>query len=672
MPHTLSLSLSKPHLQTLVVGRPKWKSADNSTTVHFLSLISRLCKARDLSQAFSLITQFESQSTPIQPHMYAPIFMACTGPASLKPGLQAHAHMTLRGLQPDSFVAAKLVAMYASSRDIIAARSVFDRVHEKTSLLYNSMLRGYATCGFPLENLQIYTQMHKSRSPPDNFTFPFLLKSCADLNWDFNGKCMHNHCLRAGLETDLYVGTSIIGMYAKCGDMSDATKLFDIMPVRDVSSWNALINGYMKCGDIDSATNLFHEMPEKNVVSWTSMVAGFTQNGLSDRAIDCFNAMRQLGPTPNWVTVMSVLPACGHSAALDQGNEIHEYANSIGLSGHPSVQTALVAMYGRCGSLDLAQEVFEKITLKDLVAWNTIITAYASHGHGHDTIFAFEEMCEHGVRPDEVTFIALLTACSHGGLVEKGQAYFELMAPAYGVRPRLEHYACMVDLLGRAGQLIKAKSLIETMDVEPGPCVWGSLLASCRVHRNLDIGELAAEKLFVLEPQNTGNYVLLSNIYADLGRWVEVNRLRVRLKELGLKKSPGCSWIEINKKVHGFVGGDKSHPQAQEIFTFLRGLPSKIMASGYSPDTSLVLHDVSEEEKEDSLASHSERLAIAFGILNTGPGTVLRVTKNLRVCGDCHMVAKFISKLYGRDIVLRDVSRFHHISQGICSCKDYW
>lgn len=473
------------------------------------------------------------------------------------------------------------------------------------------------------------------------------------------------------------MGSSLINMYAKCGEINDARHLFDLMSVRDASSWNGLIAGYMKAGDLKAAEELFAVLPNRNIVSWTAMISGYSQNGLADRALALFEDMRQGGNDvkPNWVTIASVLPACAHSAALEQGEQIHIYAAAMGFDTHPVVQIALVAMYAKCGSLVRARHCFDRIDKKDrdVIAWNTLITAYASHGHGAEAVSSFEEMLRSGVRPNEITFIALLSGCSHSGLVDQGLRYFDCMRMVHSVEPRSEHYACIVDLLGRAGRLDEAKEMIDRMEIYAGPSIWGALLSACRVHRKLEIGEIAAKKLFVLEPENSGNYVLLSNMYAEFGRWEEVKKIRALLKDRGIRKSLSCSWIEINRKVNAFLCGDKSHPQATGIYMLLlEDLPKKIKAAGYVPDTRFVLHDVSEEDKECNLTTHSEKLAVAFGLLNTGPGTLLRVTKNLRVCGDCHMAIKFISKIYDREIILRDVNRFHHFKDGSCSCGDYW
>uniref|UniRef100_A0A803NIQ5 DYW domain-containing protein n=1 Tax=Cannabis sativa TaxID=3483 RepID=A0A803NIQ5_CANSA len=432
----------------------------------------------------------------------------------------------------------------------------------------------------------------------------------------------------------------------------------------------------MKNGEIYVAEDLFKRMVRRNIISWTAMISGYTQNGLAERALDVFDKMMEEDSEvkPNWVTIMSVLPACAHSAALERGRKIHKFANEIGLGSNVSVQTALVAMYAKCGSLVEAHQCFDKIhqQKRNLIAWNTMIMAYASHGHGLESVSTFEDMIRVGVQPDTITFTGLLSGCSHSGLVDLGLKYFYCMTKSYFVEPEVQHYACVVDLLGRAGRLVEANNLINQMPMQAGPSVWGALLAACRKHRNLELAEAAAKKLFVLEPDNSGNFVLLSNMYAEVGMWKEVDNLRAMLKNRGMRKTPGCSWIEINGKAHMFLGGDTSHPQAKEIYMFLKELPEKIKGVGYVPDTSLVLHDVSKEEKEHNLSAHSEKLAIAFGLLNTRPGVVLRVTKNLRICVDCHTATKFISKIYGREIIVRDVNRFHHFLDGKCSCGDYW
>ncbi|KAK9152590.1 hypothetical protein Sjap_000070 [Stephania japonica] len=600
--------------------------------------------------------------TPRQTPSYLNLFTYLTANPSLKLSRQLHAHIIL-------------------THSSVSVHALFNHlIHtHPSSLLFNAVIRAYAQVGHYQQTLKLYSQMLSMglcRPHYFTFTFPFLLKACAGLSLVQTGKCVHAHCLGFGFQRDLYVGSSLVNMYAKCGELADARDLFDEMPVRDVSAWNAFISGCMRSGMIRWAEDFFRRMERRNVLSWTAMISGYAQNGLPNKALSMFEEMSigggGSGVRPNWVTVMSVLPACAHSAALEQGKRIHHYASSVGLDRNSSVQTALIAMYAKCGSLVEARHSFDKLVPKGVVAWNTMITAYASHGKGAETISTFEDMIRAKVQPDFITFTGLLSGCSHSGLVEIGLRYFNDMEQVYSVEPRVEHYACVVDLLSRAGRLQEAKELIDQMPMQPSASVWGAVLAACRMHKNLEIGERAAKELFVLEPENIGNYVLLSNMYAEFGKWEEVDKLRGVVKSLGLKKKPGCSWTEINGRAHLFLGGDVLHQQAKEIYKLLEALPKQMKASGYVPDTKFALHDVSEEEKEHNLSTHSEKLAIAFGLLNTSPGTVLRVTKNLRICGDCHSAIKFISRIYDREIVVRDVNRFHHFQDGSCSCGDYW
>ncbi|KAK1282447.1 Pentatricopeptide repeat-containing protein [Acorus calamus] len=618
------------------------------------------------------------------PKTYSFLFQSLTSdrPSFLKQSQQLHAHLTHLGLlhphHPHPLLAAKLVALYASNADLLSASLIVDSLSPPSLLPYNALIRGLSRFArFDDALLAFHRLLSRHRLSPDHFTYPFVLKSCAELSLRTVGECVHSRCVKSGLESDGYVATSLIDLYSKLGSIREARRLFDGLPVRDVASGNAMIGGYMRVGEVGNAEEVFERMGvRRNVVSWTAMVSGFAQNGYADRALGMFDEMVGSGGDvrPNWVTVVSVLPACSHSAALDHGERIHGYTRLIGVDANPSVQVALVAMYAKCGSLVKARGCFDRMRDcdKGIIAWNTMITAYASHGRGLESVAAFEDMIKAGVKPDSISFTGLLSGCSHSGLVDLGLKYFEDMSNVYSIEPRSEHYACTVDLLGRTGRLIEAKELIDRMVVEAGPSVWGALLSACKTYKNLEMAEVAAEKLFELEPHNCGNYVMLSNMYAEVGRWDDVKRLRVLSKERGLKKSPGCSWTEINGESHVFVGGDTSHPQVVEIYKLLEELPKKMRARGYVPDTSFVLHDVSGEEKECHLNTHSEKLAIAFGLLNTCPGTVLRVTKNLRICMDCHTATKFISMIYDREIIVRDVNRFHHFKDGSCSCGDYW
>jgi pentatricopeptide repeat protein len=336
------------------------------------------------------------------------------------------------------------------------------------------------------------------------------------------------------------------------------------------------------------------------------------------------------------------------------------------------VGNALIDMYSKCGSVELACHVFEKMSMRNEVSWTSMISGYGMNGYGEDALAHFKKMQTTRLIPNHITFVAVLSACSHAGLVSEGKKYFECMSRDYQITPRLEHYACVVDLLGRAGLLDEAESFIQAMPAEPNASVWGALLAACTTHGNLNLGQRVGEQLLELESDNDGNYILLSNIYAAAGKWDRVANVRAIMKARGLKQRPGCSWIRVKTKVHRFFVGDRSHPQSEDIYAMLESLTEQLRELGYFPDTRVVLHNVDEEEKENILNAHSEKLAIAFGVIKTCPGTPIRIIKNLRMCRDCHSATKYISRIVSREIFVRDTTRFHRFKDGVCSCGDYW
>lgn len=371
--------------------------------------------------------------------------------------------------------------------------------------------------------------------------------------------------------------------------------------------------------------------------------------------------------------MLSVLSSCALLGALDLGKWMHAYVKENGFDQYVKVNTALIDMYAKCGSLDDAISVFESMAFRDTPAWSAMIVAYAIHGHGYKAIYLFEEMRRARVQPDGITFLGLLYACNHTGLVEEGCKYFYSMRDKYGFIPRIKHYGCMLDLLGRAGRLDEAYKFIEELPIEPTLILWRTLLASCSSHGNIKMGKRVINQIFKLDDSHSGDYVIFSNMCARAGRWEDVNYFRKLMKDRRVEKLPGCSMIEVNNVVHEFFSGDGTHIEHRELHQALDMLVEKLKLVGYIPDTSLVFYaDMEEEEKEATLRYHSEKLAITFGLLSTPAGTTIRVVKNIRVCRDCHSAAKLISLISGRQIILRDVQRFHHFKGGKCSCGDYW
>lgn len=492
--------------------------------------------------------------------------------------------------------------------------------------------------------------------------------------------------------------------------MSDALRVFDEMPNKDVVSWNAMIAGYAQNGLYDRAIELcekmvalqkpkpdagtmasilpamsntnqtdihlirkmFDEMGKKDLVSWNAMIAIYANNSMSAEAVELFSRMEMAGVEPDAVTLASVLPACGDLSALSLGKKIHEFIERKRMRPNLVLENALVDAYANCGSLKAAREVFDGMNGKDVVSWTSIVSAYGMHGHGKEAIALFEQMRKSGLKPDLVAFISILSACSHSGLLNEGKYYFKCMTECYHFVPRIEHYACMVDLLGRSGHVDEAYDFILKMPIKPNERVWGALLGACRVYSNMEIGLIAADHVFKLVPEQSGYYVLLSNIYARAGRWEDVTLVRNLMTNKGIKKLPGCSNVELWNKVHTFHMGDRSHPQSKEIYEKLDVLMRRLKELGYVTETETALHDVEEEDKEGHLLVHSEKLAIAFVLINTTPKTPIRITMNLRMCGDCHRAAKLISSIAEREIIIKDTKIFHHFEHGVCVCGDYW
>lgn len=308
----------------------------------------------------------------------------------------------------------------------------------------------------------------------------------------------------------------------------------------------------------------------------------------------------------------------------------------------------------------------------DLVSWNALVAALGQHGYGVEAVELFEQMLHENITPDRISFLTVISACSHAGLVEKGRHYFNIMHSVYKIKPGEDHYARLIDLLSRVGRLLEAKEVIQNMPYKPGAPIWEALLAGCRTHKNVDLGVEAAEKLFELTPQHDGTYILLANTFAAAGRWDEAAKVRKLMRDQGVKKEPGCSWIKVENTVHVFLVGDTAHPEIQVVYNYLEELRLKMRKMGYVPDTQYVLHDMETEQKEYALSTHSEKLAVVFGILKLPRGATIRVFKNLRICGDCHSALKFMSKVEAREIIVRDGNRFHHFRDGECSCGNYW
>ncbi|XP_058078156.1 pentatricopeptide repeat-containing protein At1g20230-like [Magnolia sinica] len=629
------------------------------------------------SQALNVFRQMISEGVKPNSITIASVVSACTSLSLVLHGKEIHGYcVKTDGLDSDVLVSNSLVDFYAKCQDLDVARRKFDRIGQKDLVSWNAMLAGYAQRGCHEEAIELLTEMELQGIEPDVVTWNGLITG---YNQYGDGKtALEFFCRmrRAGTEPNTI---TVSGALAACAQVKNlrAGKEIHGFVVRNqiemsTGVGSALISMYSGCDRLETACAVFEELSIRDVVVWNSIIAACAQNSRGASALNLLREMQLSSVGPNEVTIVSALPACARLAALRQGKEIHQYIVRHGLDSCNFTSNALIDMYGRCGAIQRAWRVFDTMPMRDVVSWNAMIAGYGMHGFGMDAVNLFCHMRVTGLKPNYCTFTNLLSACSHSGLIDEGWKYFEMMKSEYGMDPAVEQYACMVDLLARSGQFDETMEFIEEMPMEPNAAVWGSLLGACRIHCNVDLAEYAAQYLFELEPNNSGNYILLANIYSAAGRWEDAAKTRSLMKERGVTKPPGCSWIEVKCRVHSFIVGDTSHPLMDKISEKMESLYSEIKEIGYVPDTNYVLQDVEEDEKEYSLCGHSEKLAVAFGLISTPSGTPLRIIKNLRVCGDCHSATKFISKVAGREIIMRDSYRFHHFVDGVCSCGDYW
>ncbi|XP_059307860.1 pentatricopeptide repeat-containing protein At1g20230 [Lycium ferocissimum] len=686
-------------------------SLPNPNIFSFKPLIHASSKSSLFNYTLVLFSRLLSVHILPDVHLLPSAIKACAGLSAFKIGKQVHGYGLITGLALDSFVEASLVHMYVKCNDLGCARKVFDKMLEPDVVSWSALVSGYAKQGDVLNAIMVFDQagmlgidpnsvswngliagfnqsgrykdavlmfrrMNSEGFRSDGTSISSVLPAISDWEDIKMGVQVHCHVIKMGFECDDCIISALIDMYGKCRCTSEMSRVFEGAEEMDLGAFNALVAGLSRNGLVEEAFKVFKKFKRKvkelNVVSWTSMISSCSQHGKDLDALEIFREMQLAMVKPNSVTISCLLPACGNIAALIHGKATHCFSLRNCFSDDVYVGSALIDMYANCGRIDFSRIIFDRMPVRNLVCWNAMTGGYAMHGKAKEAIEIFDLIQRSGQKPDYISFTSVLSACSQAGLTEQGQHYFDSMSRVHGLEARVEHYACMVSLLGRAGKLKEAYNMISTMPIEPDGCVWGALLSSCRTHRNLSLGEIAANKLFELEPKNPGNYILLSNIYASNNRWNEVDRVRDMMKNMGLSKNPGCSWIEIKNKVHMLLAGDELHPQMPQIMEKLRKLSMDMKNSGVSHDTEFVLQDVEEQDKELILCGHSEKLAVVLGILNTNPGTPLRVIKNLRICGDCHVFIKFTSSFEGREIYVRDANRFHHFYEGVCSCGDYW
>ncbi|XP_019438260.1 PREDICTED: pentatricopeptide repeat-containing protein At3g47530 isoform X1 [Lupinus angustifolius] len=560
--------------------------------------------------------------------------------------LQIHAQILRTNLIGHPYVSLQFLSRVALSgplQDPTYSQRFFEQINHPSVSHYNTMIRAFSMSHKPQKGLFLYRDMRIRGISPDPLSSTSAIKCCIKFLYLLGGVQVHCNVFKDGHQLDNLLLTAIMDLYSQCRKWDDACKVFDEMPHRDTVAWNVMISCCIRNNRTRDALSLFDVMQSE-----------------SNRC------------EPDDVTCLLLLQACAHLNALEFGERIHGYIVDSGYGGALNLSNSLISMYSRCGSLDKAYEVFRGMRSKSVVSWSAMISGLASNRHGREAIEAFEEMLRIGITPDDQTFTGILSACSYSGLVNEGLSFFERMGREFGITPNIHHYGCMVDLLGRAGSLDKAYQLITSMVVEPDSTIWRTLLGACRIHGDVALGERVIGHLIELKAQEAGDYVLLLNIYSSAGHWEKVAEVRKLMKVNAIQTTPGCSTIELKGVVHEFLVDDVSHLRKGEIYEVLDEINKQLKIAGYMVEPSSELHKIDDKEKGYVLSHHSEKLAIAFGVLATPPGTKLRVANNQRICVDCHNFLKLFSEVYNRDVILRDHNRFHHFRGGHCSCTDYW
>lgn len=569
------------------------------------------------------------------------LIQKCAKQGAIAQGKSCHEQIIQFGLQADTWTSNMLINLYSKCGVVEYARKVFDEMRVRTVVSWNTMIAAYTQNGDGEAALELFVRMLREGAEFSEFALSSVLCACASKILAHESRQLHALAVKASMVSNAFVSTALLDVYAKCCFIEDAYQVFE-------------------------------SMPAKSDVTWSSMMAGYVQNELYEEAMGLFLRAQRTDVKTNMFSISSFLSACAALAALIEGKQVHALVYKTGFGENEHIASSLVDVYAKCGSIKHSHAVFTDAEKKNVVLWNTMISGFARHARPLEAMILFEKMQQMCLHPNEVTYVSLLSACAHMGLAEKGRVYFDMMKKEHNVLPNVFHYACMVDVLGRAGQIDEAKDLIIKMPFKATAAVWGSLLASCRVYRNVELAEIAAKKLFEIEPNNAGNYVLLSNIYAANGRWEDVASARKLLKSSEAKKERGKSWIEVKDKVHSFMVAERIHPRISEIYSRLDKLLEEMEELGFTGHIEHDLHDVDDDYKKELMKHHSEKLAFTFGLMCLPASTPIRIMKNLRICGDCHEFMKVASTITKREIIVRDNNRFHHFSEGYCSCGEFW
>ncbi|XP_027934874.1 pentatricopeptide repeat-containing protein At2g22410, mitochondrial-like [Vigna unguiculata] len=559
-----------------------------------LFLFNFLIRAFSLSQtphhALSLFRSMLSSSPPISPDSFTFPFLlkSCAKLSLPKLALQLYSHVIRSGFESSVFVVNALLQLYFVLRDAPNACKVFDESPVRDCVSYNTMINGLVRAGRADSSLKVFGEMRGNLVEVDEYTLVALLSACSSLEDSGTGRVVHGLVYRifSCVNENELLMNALVDMYAKCGCLEVAERVVSCGNAKSgVAAWTSLVSAYAMRGEVEVARRLFDQMGERDVVSWTAMISGYCHCGCFQEALELFVELEGLGMEPDEVAVVAALAACARLGALELGRRIHhKYDGGSWQCGtHRGFTCAVVDMYAKCGSIDTALDVFRRTSddMRTTFLYNSILSGLAHHGLGEHAMAVFEEMRLQGLEPDEVTFVSLLCACGHNGLVDDGKRLFESMLSVYGVSPQMEHYGCMVDLLGRAGRLDEAYCLIQNMPFKANAVIWRSLLSACKVHGDVALARLASHELLAMEHDHGARYVMLSNMLTLVEKHDEAATVRKAIDDVGIQKPPGWSYVEINGALHKFLAGDKSHPKAKATELMLRNIDMGLKTIGH-------------------------------------------------------------------------------------------
>ncbi|KAK4773568.1 hypothetical protein SAY87_028587 [Trapa incisa] len=635
---------------------------DSSDVSLWNCMMAAYTKSSMFMEALELFEELLGSHPRMKPDVYTypNVLKACGELGRVGYGEAMHAHLVKNGCLLDVVIGSSAVRMYARCGRSSNAVRLFDQMPERDVACWNTVISCYYHDGQAEKALEFFQRMKVSGLEPSSTTFTTAIASCSRLLDLERGKEVHRELIKCRFPLDGFVGSALVDMYGRCSDLEKAKEIFEQIPKKTVVSWNAMFSGfsligdssscirlwrrmydegikpslatlsitlsaasrssqlrhgkfihgyiirntvkvdiftscslvdfYFKCGKVCSAENVFRKTGKMDTHSWNVMISGYASIGNYFEALDVFDEMNRTGVRPDPITFTSILSVCAQMTSLEKGKEIHESIKENRFETNEIVMGALLEMYAKCGAVDEAYHVFERLSRKDLMSWTSMITGYGSHGQAWEALGLFLKMRQENIKPDKVTFLAILSACSHGGLVDEGCYYFRLMITEYGIKPEIEHYSCLIDLLGRAGSHREAYQIFQqTPEMKKDLGLLSSLFSACYYHRDMELGEEIARIVSESEIDDASTNITLSNIYASVKRWDKVRQVRSKMKDLGLKKNPGCSWIEIDKMVQPFYVEDKSHPMAESLYDFLTVLTSHMEKKD---EDEMLLHEV--------------------------------------------------------------------------------